>query len=102
VQDVVVAGIFQIVQDKQRLTIKSPIDEFLLSYNSDAVKHELKCIKTVLYGITDEKWPIFHSLCSLVRILGKAPEILSREQYSTFVCALTVLLQMKNFIFDSD
>jgi hypothetical protein len=79
--------------------LQHPINEFLLFYNSAAGKKEFKGIKSVLPCITDEKWAVLHGLCFLLSSFGKASEILSGEQYSTFVSAMPVLCQRKHYIF---
>jgi hAT family C-terminal dimerisation region len=86
----------------QLIMLQRPIDEFLLFYNSAAGKKEFKGIKTVLPCISDEKWAVLHGLCFLLSSLGKASEILSGEQYSTFVSAMPVLRQLMHDILDPD
>ena len=87
----------------QRLIkLQRPIDEFLLYYNSAAGKKEFKGIKTKLPWISDEKWAILHGLCYLLSSFGKATEILSGEQYSTFVSAMPVLRKIKHYISDPE
>ena len=83
---------------KRALDLKESLNEFLTFYKTPGGRKEFNYAKTELDKIEDKEWATIHGICHLLGSFDTATELLSGENYSTFVAAFPVLRKLKEKI----